>query len=78
MESTSETKKLELSIKHSEWVVKNGTFLDNYPGSDDYNIYQVYEEKTNVTTLFVVAFKDSFMEKPVNCYQLTQIGGKPL
>ena len=51
MESTSETKKLELSVKHSEWVVKNGTFLDNYPGSDDYNIYQVYEEKTNVTTL---------------------------
>ena len=78
MESTSETKKLELSVKHAELVVENGTFLDNYPGSDDYNVYQVYEEKANVTTLFVVAFEDSFMEKPVNCYPLTQIGGKPL
>lgn len=26
----------------------------------------------------VVAFEDSFMERPVNCYPLTQIGGKPL
>ena len=78
MESTSETKKLELSVKHSEWVVKNGTFLDNYPGSDDYNIYQVYEEKTNVTTLFIVAFKDTNKKKPVNSCQLTLIGGKPL
>lgn len=78
MESTSETKKLEWMAKHAEWVVKNGTFLDNYPGSDDYNVYQVYEEKANVTTLFVVAFEDSFMEKPVNCYPITQIGGKPL
>ena len=32
----------------------------------------------NVTTLFVVAFEDSFMDKPANCYPLTQIGGKPL
>lgn len=42
------------------------------------NIYQVYEEETNVTTLFVIAFADSFMEEPVNCYPLTQIGGRPL
>lgn len=78
MKSASETKKLEWTVKHPEWVIKHGTFLDNYPGSDDYNVYQVYEEKTNVTTLFVVAFEDSFMENPVNCYPLTQIGGKPL
>ena len=78
MKAISETKKLEWAVKHPEWVIKHGTFLDNYPGSDDYNVYQVYEEKTNVTTLFVVAFEDSFMEKPVKCYPLTQIGGKPL
>lgn len=73
-----ETKNLEWAVKHPKWVVEHGTFLDNYPGSDDYNIYQVYEEETNVTTLFVVAFADSFMEEPVNCYPLTQIGGRPL
>ena len=55
----NETKKLECAVKHPEWVVKHGTFLDNYPGSDDYNVYQIYEEKTNVTTLFVVAFENS-------------------
>lgn len=74
----TETKKLEWAVKHPKWIVEHGEFLDNYPGSDDYNVYQVYEEETNITTLFVVAFEDSLMEKPVNCYPLTQIGGKPL
>lgn len=78
IKAMNETKKLEWAVKHPEWVIKHGAFLDNYPGSDDYNVYQVYEEKTNVTTLFVVAFEDSFMEKPANCYPLTQIRGKPL
>lgn len=78
VKTMSETKNLEWAVKHPKWVVEHGIFLDNYPGSDDYNIYQVYEEKTNVTTLFVVAFENSLMEEPVNCYPLTQIGGKPL
>lgn len=78
VKTMSETKNLEWAVKHPKWVVEHGIFLDNYPGSDDYNIYQVYEEKTNVTTLFVVAFENSLMEEPINCYPLTQIGGKPL
>lgn len=77
---TLTTKKVKTMIetKNLEWAVEHGTFLDNYPGNDDYNVYQVYEEETNVTTLFVVAFADSFMEEPINCYPLTQIGGRPL
>ena len=33
-----ETKNLEWMVKHPKWVVGHGIFLDNYPGSDDYNL----------------------------------------
>ena len=33
-----ETKNLEWAVNHPKWVVEHGTFLDNYPGSDDYNL----------------------------------------
>lgn len=27
-----------IETKNLEWAVEHGTFLDNYPGSDDYNL----------------------------------------
>ena len=33
-----ETKNLELMVKHSKLVVEHCIFLDNYTGSDDYNL----------------------------------------
>lgn len=33
-----QTKNLEWMVKHPKLVVEHGTFLDNCPGSDDYNL----------------------------------------
>ena len=33
-----QTKNLEWMVKHPKLVVEHDTFLDNYQGSDDYNL----------------------------------------
>ncbi len=57
-------------------VVSKGHYLDECPESNnDYVIYEVYDEKKDITTLYVVGFRE-FDSDPYKHYELCKFYGK--